>query len=1331
MSTAPPERTPPQGFPLTTVERRFFLLHHLHPEAPIANIGRVVELRGPLDVAALRRAFDVIARHPMLRLRVHEERGEPIGVLGPPPTLEIVDGVVTPDVVDRATDEIVKARYDLADHPPFRARLLTLGDNDHVLVLGAHHLILDGWGLSRSLPGALCAALRGEVLSVVDDETFIAHRRAHPDEEPPEADVERDRAWWAERLRGLQPITLPIVSPPPPRASGRAWDVEVPIDKDLFTRAIDFAAAIGARPVHVFLAAFAIELGRAARTRDLVIGTTSASRTTMPDPATAMASPGDRGLGCFVRTRALRVTIDDKASFRDVVTSARAAVRESLEHAAFDAEELHTIGAPPLAALYNYIPFPAFDGEIKGVDIVGGRIIAGGTAFPIALTVDEKGPAPRLVVEVDADIFDEGFAGRFAERVMAVLESAIGAPDLPHGRLPRLGPTDRAALERNAPTPAELAHIVGGHLGRAIAADLKGSRAALVFVADPADPASDVVVERAALYRRASAVARSLRDDGVGPGRFVGVQCEHPLRTVEAIFGVLLAGAAYVPVDPAAPPLRRDAIVAQADLTIVLDDDATMARSAHGSTDGGPGTIAPADVPGRADDPAYAIFTSGSTGTPKGVVISHRAVMSQLQAREALGFPHVERSMLLAPFFFDGSVETLFWSFTTGGTMHVLDEQARRDPIAIRRGLSRRRITYTSAVPALWGAMLDAFPVGIEPLDALGFVIVGGEKLTTQLIEKHRLHTTAWLVNEYGPTESTVFSSAWSAPRRGEAVGERVPIGRSAPHVVCAVVDDDLQPVPALEPGELIVSGPGLAEGYLRAPELTAKAFVMRDRGDGTQERVYRTGDIVRLWPDGELEWLARRDEQVKLRGLRVEPGEVEAAIMAAGADLPGGIKECAVLVDGQHLLAWVSPATVDETLLIAALQQRLPEAMVPARVVAMPVLPKTANDKIDKRALPRVVVEDAVVAPATDTEARVAATWAKVLGVDAVSVTKSFFALGGHSLKAAVAVRAHSDEFGVEVTLSSLMLARTVRELARRIDAQLGRTGHATPMPATTARDRGHLLLPLTSRDGEPDVIFLPGIGGHVFTFAPIAERMAHLGVGLRTFGSEPGEEPLTTVEALAAHNLEVLDEIGVRDDVVFAGYSFGGLVAYEMALQRCAAGRPPRQLVIFDTMAPGYPKKLPALTRARLHVETVWRLDWEGRRSYFRDRVASVKEKFNLRMARADAFADAFASGEEEVAAMSPAQRERIERLAGLSTVAHHRYWPRASIPVPMTLFAAEKDFDWAATKMDDPIKGWRAWVTGPIHRVELSGDHLRLFNPENLDTAARALDRVLADR
>jgi thioesterase domain-containing protein len=331
--------------------------------------------------------------------------------------------------------------------------------------------------------------------------------------------------------------------------------------------------------------------------------------------------------------------------------------------------------------------------------------------------------------------------------------------------------------------------------------------------------------------------------------------------------------------------------------------------------------------------------------------------------------------------------------------------------------------------------------------------------------------------------------------------------------------------------------------------------------------------------------------------------------------------------------------------------------------------------------------------------------------------------------------VRAHTDDFGVEVPLSMLMAARTVRELARRIDGV--RHGSVTAStswraPASTATS---LLQALSSHAGAPDVVFLPGVGGHVLTFAPIAEKMQSCGVGLRTVGSEDGETPHHTIEALAAHNLAILDAAGVRDDVVFAGYSFGGLVAYEMALQRWAQGRPPHQLVIFDTMAPGYPRRLPVVTRLRLHATSFVRMDSDGRRLYVRDRIASLREKLNLRLQRSDAFAvafaDAFAQDADAVAAMTPSQRTRLEALAGISTIAHHRYWPRISIPVPLTLFAAEQNFQWAATRLDDPLKGWRTWMTGPIHRIELPGDHLRLLTTDNHQATAIALDALIANR
>ena len=1303
-------------FPLTTVERRFWLLHHLHPEAPVANIGRVVEFKGHLLADDMARAFAVVADNPVLRMRVVEERGEPRGVLGPATRLQVDTDVIDDEGLAAIADEIVKTPYDLVNGPLIRARLVRRGDDDHVLILGAHHLILDGWGLSRSLPRALARAMRGEQMTfgdeaALDDEYWVDGRIARGNDDPDEAAHKRDSDFWQHRLADAQALALPVVTAPPPRASGQAWDVEVPLARSLFTQAAALGERIGARAVHVFLAAFIVELGRSTRSRDVLLGTTRASRPS--------DDPDNHEMGCFVRTKALRIAFDEDATFADVVTAARGAVRESLDHGAFDAEELHTIGAPPPAALFNFIPFSAFDGVIPDVEIRAGRIISGGTAFPISFTIDEKGDTPRLVLEVEADLFDVGFARRFAERVKTVLVDGLARPDVAHHQLCRLGPEDLEAIAKNAPTAAERAHIVGGHLGCAVAEDLAaGDAPALVFVFDPLSR-NDVVVERAELLDRARAIAASLQADGAGPGVFVGVRCLDPIRSVEAICGVLFAGAAWVPIDPAAPPKRLEAVIVQAGLKLVLDDNDVVARAA---------TILDADddvlsIPGSDDDPAYAIFTSGSTGTPKGVVISHRAVMSQLQARNALGFPHVERSLLLAPFFFDGCIETVFQSLTTGGTLHLLDEQGRRDPLTIRRALSRRRITYTSAVPALWSAMLDASPVGFEPIDALEFVIVGGEKLTPQLVDKHHLHSDAWLVNEYGPTESTVFSSSWSAPRRGQPTPPRIPIGRSAPHVLCTVVDDHLQPVPVLEPGELVVSGPGLADGYLNAPTLTAAAFVERRNDDDSgTTRTYRTGDIVRLWPDGELEWLARKDEQVKLRGLRVEPGEVEAALLLEG------VNECAVIVDGNNLLAYVSPADVDEAKLLAALQLRLPEAMVPARIIGLASLPKTANDKIDKRALPRVAVDDVVVLPQTTTEKVIAGVWADVLGLDVVGVTRSFFAYGGHSLKAAVVVRRLTDKLGIDVTLSSLMIARTVRELARAIDLRLLSSSDASSSATTSS-----VLLPLSARrsDTHPDVIFLPGIGGHVFTFAPIADRMQSVAMGLRTWGSEVGEEPLATVGALAKRNLDLLDERGIGDDVIFAGYSFGGLVAWEMALQRSLQGRAPRHLVIFDTMAPGYPKKLPPWTRALMHAQSLRKQDWAGRAAYLKNRAVSLREKLNIKLQRADAFNDAFALDADELAILPPAQRAQLEKLAGLSTLAHHGYWPRASANVPLLLFAAEQGFDWAATRMDDPLLGWGSWTTGAVERVELKGNHLKLFMADNLDAAASTLDALVRRR
>ena len=1262
------------SLPLSTVERRFWLIHQLHPLVPVANIGRIIDISGPLDVNGWRAAFRATAEAPMLRARVREEHGEPRLRLGAPAELELGEASSS-EQVQRAVDEVVRAPYDLARGPLFRGLLLRLGTDEHRLILGAHHLVLDGWGISRSVPRALAASLRG-ASPRYDEEAWIRWRRE------PSPTERADEAYWQNRLDNANTLTLPSMHAAPRRPTGRAHDVEIAVPRALFERAEALAASLDAKLVHVLLATWGVDLARAARSSCLVFGSTSAARPTTVEEDGLDA----RSFGCYVRTRILRADFTAESSFADLVHGMRSAVREAREHPGFDVEDLPFLrGAPDVTAIFNYIPFPAFDGDIAGLRIHGGRIISGGTATPAALTLDVCHDPPRAVVELSADLFDRAATERMAHRFVTLLAAAVDEPQRTMGRLPRLCDADRGAAQRLQPTPTERDTVTGGVIAPLLLADLTQhpERPALVH--------GDRSVTRRDLLARTEAIANGLAAAGVGPGDRVLVRTRDPIATVEAILGTLFAGGCYVPTDPAAPERRLENIVATTAPRFVVDDE-TVGRLAEHRV------AAPPRTPARPVDAAYVIFTSGSTGRPKGVVISQDALVAQLQARQALSFPRVVRSILLAPFFFDGSIETLFWTLTTGGTLHLLDESERRDPALVRRTLAARRITYTSAVPALWSAILDA-DARSDDLRDLAFVIVGGESLSTALIDKHRRHATARLVNEYGPTETTVFATAWTVP---EGTPDRILIGRAAPHVRCAVVDENLSQLPIGEPGELIVWGKGLADGYLAEPELTARAFVENPFGPG---RAYRTGDIVRLLDDGNLEWLARSDDQVKLRGVRVEPGEVEAALLS----LPG-VKEAAAVVRGDSLVAWVAPGPIDESAVLQHLSAQLPEAMMPARVLALPALPKTASEKLDKSALPAVDVDEpAFEAPATDSERAIAAVWEEVLGKGPISVTRSFFSYGGHSLSAAqLASRLHQ-RLSIHVPLSMLMTARTVRALAQQLAGAGGGTS---------------LIVPLheAARSDAPMVVFLPGVGGHVFTFAGIAARLPLPSVGIRSLGSEPGEEPLTTIEDIAARNIEELERLGLRD-VAIAGYSFGGAVAYEMCVQLEARGRTPRHLFVFDALAPGYPRPLPVWRRALIHARTFASLDGEGRRAYLRDRRASIEQKIFLALGRGDAL-----TTDEEMAGIEPSRREALRRLWGLSSLAHHRYWPRSKNATPMTVFAAATGFDWAATELNDEVLGWGEWITAPVDRVVLMGTHLSIFSEENLDLAATAISRSL---
>ncbi|MFJ4679521.1 amino acid adenylation domain-containing protein [Kitasatospora sp. NPDC088783] len=1047
----------PDPLPVSFAQRRLWFLHRLEEHGGAYNIPIALRLSGPVREGELRLALhDLVVRHESLRTVFTEVDGEPVQrILDPEqarPGLAVVD--TDADSLERSLTAQADRGHDISAELPLRATLFRLTPTDHVLLVVLHHIAGDGWSmdpLAHDLGTAYAARLAGRapdfpVLPVQYADYALWQRAVLGSEQDPESRINGQIAYWRDRLAGLpEGLELPTDRPRPPEFSYRGAEVAFRLPAGLHANLLGLAREHGATLFMVLHAALAALLTRLGAGTDLPIGTPVAGR--------ADASL-ERLVGFFVNTLVLRTDTGGNPAFADLLRQVAAEDLEAYAHQDVPFERLVEVLAPPRSLsrhpLFQVMlalqPGGCEAVALPGLEVTGQRIPQRTAKFDLDVQLREtRTPAGEPAgiegtVGYCVDLFDEASAASLADRLIRFLSEVAADPALPIGDVDILTPQER-------PRPAD-AQTSGPT--RLDPVPLRFEAQAQRTPAAPAVSCAGSTLSYADLDAEANRLARLLVAGGAGPERVVAVALPRSERMLVAVLAVLKSGAAYLPVDRGQPAERiafacadarpilviteGEAVAGIPDLSVLpqvrLDDSAVRASLA-----GTRGDALSAEERGAAyaaDSAAYVIYTSGSTGRPKGVVVSHGSMARLLEwAVDRFGAEGLADVLAATSLSFDVSVFELFAPLMTGGHVEIV-----RDLLELaERPWSG---TLVSGVPSVFAALL----AGGEAAFSARTLVMAGEALPEHLVrEVRRLLPGTRLANIYGPTEATVYATAWYSDDE-KATGEEIgapPIGRPLPHVRAYVLDERLRPVVTGVRGELYLAGAGLARGYLRRPALTSERFVADPFG-GPGARMYRTGDLVRRRQDGALDYLGRTDDQVKVRGFRIELGEIENVLTRHPAVTGTAVSAVADPAGDRRLVAHValrpgSGTTVAEIAAHAAAS--LPEYMVPTAFVLLDALPMNANGKLDRAALPApdLSARSAGGQARDPREELMSELFAQVLAVPSVGPDDGFFQLGGHSLLATRLSNAVRSAFGVELPLRAVFETPTPAGLVARLD--------------------------------------------------------------------------------------------------------------------------------------------------------------------------------------------------------------------------------------------------------------------------------------------------------
>ncbi|CAM5410095.1 Tyrocidine synthase 3 [Streptomyces spiroverticillatus] len=1184
----------PARVPLSFAQRRLRFLNRMEEtERASYNIPVVLRLGEAVDADVLQRALDdVVARHESLRTVFPEAGGEPCQrVLPAGAGLVPLDRAECDEDTARARiAELSALPFDLAVELPLRAALFTLAPADHLLVLVLHHIAGDGWSmrpLTEDLTAAYEARGRGEVpgwspLPVQYADYALWQHRHLGDPDTPGSPLQGQLAHWTAELAGLpEEIALPADRARPALPTHRARTHTTSTPSAVHRGLVAHARAHGATLFHAVHAALAVLLTRNGGGTDLPIGTPTAGR---PHPDL------DRLVGFFVNTLVLRTDTSGNPTHTELLRRTRDVGLSALSHQDLPferlVEALNPARTPHRHPLFQTIlTFQSITGT---VDVPVHESTDGETdraaKFDLSFTVTEQhagdGTPDGLTVTVEyaADLFEPATVARLADQFQRVLYSAATHPDTPLHDIDLFAPRERKALfeDWNGPSHA----LPGRTLPELFAAQAARTPGATAVVSDTG------ALTYAQLDAAANRLARHLVARGAAPERLVALAVPRSVETLVAVLAVLKSGAAYLPVDLTHPAERIAYTLADARPLCVLTTAGASAQlpatdEPHVLLDAPETVAALAALPAHdlTDDdraaplslrnPAYVIYTSGSTGRPKGVVVEHRSLDAYLAwAREAYGSVS-GRALVHSPVSFDLTVTGLFAPLTSGGTVQLveLDDEAAG-------AAECDRPTFVKATPSHL-ALLTALPDRFSPSAQL---VLGGESLMGEVLDEwRRRHPDVTVINEYGPTETTVGCTEFRIAPGDAAPSGVITIGRPVWNTRMYVLDEFLRVLPVGVGGELFIAGDLVTRGYLGRPGLTAERFVPDPFGE-PGGRMYKTGDLGRWQCDeageGRLEFLGRTDDQVKLRGFRIEPAEVETHFTGR----PDVVQAAVVLREDspgdQRLVAYVVPAegaVPDAAELRAHAAAHLPAYQVPSAVVVLDVLPLTPNGKLDRRALPvpgAVTGAAASRAPRTPREEVLCGLFADALAVEHVGIDDNFFDLGGHSLLAARLTARIQDELGVRIGLRAVFETPTVAALAERIGGGSGAGAGA----GESADGLGQLLALRTGGRREPLFAVHPG-GGLGWCYSGLVRHLDRDRplYALQARGLDGHGELPSSVPEMAAGYLRLIREVQPSGPYHLLGWSFGGTVAHEMARQLQESGEEVGLLALLDAHPTG----------------------------------------------------------------------------------------------------------------------------------------------------------------